>query len=71
MCSPSSGCSFSRFRQALREVFIGHHAELLTAAWWRAQSAQATHAAESEAEAESARSAAELPQRAPESAPAA
>ena len=37
---PEQWLQFLAIPPALREVFIRHHAELLTAAWWRAQSAQ-------------------------------
>jgi isocitrate dehydrogenase kinase/phosphatase len=37
---PEQWLQFLSIPQALREVFIRHHAELLTAAWWRAQSAR-------------------------------
>ncbi len=37
---PEQWLQFLSIPQALREVFIRHHSELLTAAWWRAQSAR-------------------------------
>ena len=45
MSSRSNGCSFSSIPPALREVFIRHHAELLTAAWWRTRAARSAEAA--------------------------
>ena len=43
-CFPSNGCRFPRATPALREVFIRHHAELLTADYWRRL--KASHEAE-------------------------
>jgi isocitrate dehydrogenase kinase/phosphatase len=37
---PEQWLPFLGIPPALREVFLRHHAELLTAAWWRAQQAQ-------------------------------
>jgi isocitrate dehydrogenase kinase/phosphatase len=37
---PEQWLQFLSIPPALRDVFIGHHAELLTAAWWRAQAAR-------------------------------
>ncbi len=37
---PEQWLQFLSIPQALREVFIRHHAELLMAAWWRTQSAR-------------------------------
>ncbi len=69
---PEQWLQFLSIPQALREVFIRHHAELLTAAWWRAQSAQAAEAeSAAAAAAAAAESVAALPLRVPESAPAA
>ena len=42
---PEQWLQFLSIPQALREVFLRHHAELLTAAWWRAQSSLAAEAA--------------------------
>ena len=58
---PEQWLQFLAIPPALREVFLRHHAELLTASWWRAQAAQAAQA----------ESAAALPLHAPETAPAA
>ncbi len=41
---PEQWLQFLAIPPALREVFIRHHTALLTAAWWRAQSAQPTEA---------------------------
>src|SRR5271155_1223973 len=37
---PEQWLQFLAIPAALHDVFLGHHAELLTAAWWRAQPAQ-------------------------------
>jgi isocitrate dehydrogenase kinase/phosphatase len=42
---PEQWLQFLSIPPALREVFLRHHAELLTAAWWRAQSSLAAEAA--------------------------
>src|SRR5277367_4838405 len=42
---PEQWLPFLSIPATLSEVFIRHHAELLTAAWWRAQPAQASEAA--------------------------
>lgn len=41
---PEQWLQFLAIPPALREVFLRHHAELLTAAWWRAQSTQPAEA---------------------------
>ena len=41
---PEQWLQFLAIPAALKEVFLQHHAELLTAAWWRAQSQLAAHA---------------------------
>jgi isocitrate dehydrogenase kinase/phosphatase len=43
---PEQWLQFLSIPAALQEVFLEHHAELLTAAWWRAQSAECTQIAE-------------------------
>jgi isocitrate dehydrogenase kinase/phosphatase len=40
---PEQWLQFLAIPAALKEVFLKHHAELLTAAWWRAQSRHAAH----------------------------
>ena len=42
---PEQWLQFLGIPPALREIFLRQHAELLTAAWWRTQSAQVTTAA--------------------------
>ncbi len=42
---PEQWLPFLAIPDALREVFLGRHAQLLTAAWWRAQSARLTQSA--------------------------
>jgi isocitrate dehydrogenase kinase/phosphatase len=44
---PEQWLQFLGIPPALREVFLRHHAELLTAAWWRHQGAQITAASAS------------------------
>jgi len=41
---PEQWLQFLSIPPALRDVFIRHHAELLTAAWWRAQAARSADA---------------------------
>jgi len=41
---PEQWLQFLSIPAALKEVFLRHHAELLTAAWWRSQAALAEHA---------------------------
>jgi isocitrate dehydrogenase kinase/phosphatase len=41
---PEQWLQFLAIPPALREVFLQHHAELLTAAWWRDQAAQIANA---------------------------
>ncbi len=41
---PEQWLQFLSIPPALREVFIGHHAELLTAAWWRTRAARSSDA---------------------------
>jgi isocitrate dehydrogenase kinase/phosphatase len=43
---PEQWLQFLSIPAALQEIFLEHHAELLTAAWWRAQSAECTQIAE-------------------------
>jgi isocitrate dehydrogenase kinase/phosphatase len=43
---PEQWLQFLSIPAALQEVFLEHHAQLLTAAWWRAQSAECTQIAE-------------------------
>ena len=40
---PEQWLPFLCIPPALREVFLQHHAELFTAAWWRTQAAQSVH----------------------------
>lgn len=42
---PEQWLQFLGIPPALREVFLRHHSELLTATWWRAQQAQAAESA--------------------------
>jgi isocitrate dehydrogenase kinase/phosphatase len=42
---PEQWLPFLAIPAALKDVFLQHHAELLTAAWWRSQAALAEHAA--------------------------
>jgi isocitrate dehydrogenase kinase/phosphatase len=41
---PEQWLQFLAIPPALKEVFLAHHAEVLTAAWWRLQAKQAAHA---------------------------
>jgi isocitrate dehydrogenase kinase/phosphatase len=42
---PEQWLQFLAIPAALKDVFLQHHAELLTASWWRSQAALAEHSA--------------------------
>ena len=41
---PEQWLPFLAIPPTLKDIFLQHHGELLTAAWWRSQSQQAVHA---------------------------